>query len=359
MLRAFQGSLLGLGGLLLLATLLPLIRTDAWWVRVLDFPRAQIAALLVLVLAAWLGFGGRSLPALGFAAALLLAGGYQLARMLPFTTLAPVEMRAASCEPGGRITVMVANVLMPNRGADALLRIVDEADPDLLLVVETDAWWDGRLRVLDARYPHSVKRPLENTYGMHLFSRLPLRGVELRALVEPDVPSVRAEVQLPGGAWIDFHGVHPRPPKPGQDSGPRDAELLIVGREMHETRHPAIVAGDMNDVAWSSTTSLFKRIGGALDPRVGRGTFATFSAKLPRLLRWPLDHVFATPEFGLAELRLLPHFGSDHLPFLITLCHRPDLAPAQEVEAPDTDDRQRAHDTIRDEVPGRARPEPR
>lgn len=50
-------ALIAFGGLLVLLTLLPLWETDRWWVRLWDYPRLQVAALLLLftVLLAWVG----------------------------------------------------------------------------------------------------------------------------------------------------------------------------------------------------------------------------------------------------------------------------------------------------------------
>jgi hypothetical protein len=49
---AVRIALLSAGALLILATVLPFVRTGAWWIRVFDFPRAQIAVAIPFVLAA-------------------------------------------------------------------------------------------------------------------------------------------------------------------------------------------------------------------------------------------------------------------------------------------------------------------
>ena len=103
----------------------------------------------------------------------------------------------------------------------------------------------------------------------------------------------------------------------------------------------AVVMGDLNDVAWSRTSDLFRRAGGMLDPRVGRGFYPTFNANYP-LLRWPLDHLFVSPHFKVMQLDLLPDIGSDHLPIFFRLCLTedgaerkvaPSAAPPTEAEA--------------------------
>jgi endonuclease/exonuclease/phosphatase (EEP) superfamily protein YafD len=150
-------------------------------------------------------------------------------------------------------------------------------------------------------------------------------------LVQDDIPSIHASFALPSGDRVWLHGLHPRPPEPirDQDSTPRDAELVLVGRAIREAgSRPTVVAGDLNDVAWSPTTELFLRLSGLLDPRVGRGFYNSYHAD-HWLVRYPLDHVFHSHDFRLFELRTMPHIGSDHFPVLIGLCYEPAAAAQQ------------------------------
>ena len=129
--------------------------------------------------------------------------------------------------------------------------------------------------------------------------------------------------------------MHPRPPEPirDQDSTPRDAELVIVGKAIRETGpRPTVVAGDLNDVAWSETSELFLRLSGLLDPRMGRGFYNSYNAD-HWLMRYPLDHVFHSNHFRLIELQRLPHIGSDHFPMLVELSYEPEAEEAQERDA--------------------------
>lgn len=340
-------TILVIGILLILASLPPLLRSDQWWIRVFDFPRLQLAiALAVLLVVALFFFSPASLPDAVFLLALAATIAYQAWRVIPYTPLATPEVMASrDCDRQSRVRLMIANVLMENRGAEGFLDIVRKADPDLIFAVETDDWWDGQLQVLRESHPFGLARPQDNTYGLHLFSRFELGSPEVRFLIEDSVPSVRTAVQLPSGQWIDFIGLHPRPPRPGNDTEERDAEILIVGREMEHSDRPTIVAGDLNDVAWSHTTRLFRRTSSALDPRIGRGRFSTFHAKYP-VLRWPLDHVFHTDGFTLIEMQRLGYYGSDHFPVLIELCLEPRAEQFQEAPAPEGNDREEAAEKI-------------
>ncbi|MBA3639209.1 MAG: endonuclease/exonuclease/phosphatase family protein [Acidobacteria bacterium] len=237
-------------GLLIGATTVSFVPSNEWWIRVLDFPRLQIAVTLAVVLAACVVLVSR----------------------------------------GRWRTMLVAGL------AFALV---------------------AQLEPLARERPYTVLQPQEDTWGMLLYSRFPLVQPQVRFLAAEDIPSITARIRLPSGDHVQFYGVHPRPPRPGDDTGDRDTELARIAREIRALRRPAILAGDLNDVAWSRTSRQLQQTAALRDPRVGRGLFATFNANLPAGFRWPLDHVFVSDDFALCALERPGDIGSDHFPLLV------------------------------------------
>jgi hypothetical protein len=78
---------------------------------------------------------------------------------------------------------------------------------------------------------------------------------------------------------------------------------------------------------------------------VGRGFINTFHTK-SRLIRYPLDHVFASRHFLLVELRRLPDIGSDHFPILVVLDYDPGASVTVEEPQSDAGDEQEAEEAI-------------
>ena len=309
--------------LLLGLTLLPMWRHEAWWVRAWDFPRFQLSvvALLIIVLDLMLLDYRTTGPWLLIVAAMGCLA-YQLWWIIPYTPFFPIEVESSN-QPAEhrRIRIMTANVLTPNRNSDALINLVHNNQPDVLVALESDAWWQSKLDAIETDFPYTMKCPLDNLYGMHVYSKLPLSEKQIKYLVQDDVPSMHALLKLPFGEQIRIHFLHPAPPSPteNEESAERDAELVIVAKSVSDTRMPVIVTGDLNDVAWSTTTRLFRKLSGLLDPRVGRGMFNTFHAKYG-FIRWPLDHLFHSSHFKLCDIRRLPPFGSDHFALFTELC---------------------------------------
>jgi endonuclease/exonuclease/phosphatase (EEP) superfamily protein YafD len=292
----------------------------------MDFPRMQIAILAATLSIAhllFLDFYLNTTWVLVSATALCLF--WQLWWILPYTFLWPKEVKTSKdSDPDRQLSVITSNVLKTNRNSDALIDLITNYQPDILVTLESDRWWEDRLKELETFMPHSVKCPLDNLYGMHVYSRLPFCEKDISYLVEKDVPSIHVSLELRTGDKVRMHFVHPAPPSPTEnpESAERDAELITIARSIAETDQPVVVTGDLNDVAWSATTRLFRKISGLLDPRVGRGMFNTFHVDY-FFLRWPLDHLFHSPHFTLKSIQRLPPIGSDHFALFTTLMFTP------------------------------------
>lgn len=335
--------------LLLLVTLLPLSRRTGWWIRDLDFPRLQIAIGALLLLAAQLVMLelGEALT-IGLLAVTAGCLMYHAWWIVPYTKIYPIEVTASvASENAGQIRILTANVLTENRNAQGLIALIGEHRPDVFVTLESDAWWQQQLDTVESEYRYSMKCPLDNLYGMHVYSKLPLEDGATQFLVEDGIPSMHAMVVLPNGLKVRMHFLHPAPPSPTEHeaSTERDAELLVVAKSVAGLDTPVIVAGDLNDVAWSTTTRLFRKISGLLDPRIGRGMFNTFNADY-WFMRWPLDHLFHSQHFTLSFIKRLPAFGSDHFPMLVELTYDKARGVRQQGLAADAGDRALAEEKI-------------
>lgn len=331
-----------LAGFITFVTIWGWMPLDNWWVRVVEFPRIQIMVLGVVAWAAMILFYsewqiGQWLLFL----ALSLTLAYQLRMVLPYTQLWKKEVQNATDDPKlaeHQIKIMVSNVLTPNEQKQDLVDLVNDKNPDILIALETDKKWERALEQIEPDYPYTVKVPLDNLYGMHLYSKLELINPEIKYLIIDDIPSIHSQLRLQSGRVIWLYCLHPMPPSPTEadKSTTRDAELLMVGKHIKEHEQTAILAGDLNDVAWSKTTRRFQRISGLLDPRIGRHFINTFHVKYP-FLRWALDHIFHSACFTLVDISRMPSIGSDHFPVMTTLQYEPQEASKQEQNAPTTD----------------------
>ncbi|WP_017444998.1 endonuclease/exonuclease/phosphatase family protein [Gayadomonas joobiniege] len=337
---------------IVLITLLPFSRHSHWLVRGWDFPRAQISVLASLLLVLQLYFYSftKITDWIAFLS-VLVALGWQISWILPYTPLWKTQVKSALPDnKGTSIKILTSNVLKPNSNTHLLEAHIEAEDPDIIVTLESDDIWQKSLEKFANKYPYAVKCPLDNLYGMHVYSKLEFSEEQLCYLVEDGVPSVHAMVKLGSGDLIRAYFIHPAPPSPSENtySKERDAELIIVAKDIAKKYQPTIVAGDLNDVSWSPTTRLFRKISGLADPRIGRGMFNTFHAKY-WFLRWPLDHLFHSKEFKLKQMRRLASIGSDHFPVLTELVYLPDGKNKQKDLTPDENDKKFAKDIGRSE----------
>lgn len=333
--------LIGLTILLLGFTLLSLIKHEYWVFRIFDYPRLQkfVLTILMLILVIWF-FSGESTIKFSLAGVLIINSLYLGFQIMPFTVFGKKQvLRAKTSIPNQSLSIMIANVFQDNTNYKGCLQEVEKTNPDLVLLLETNQQWYEQTLKLEQNYPFHVRVPLENTYGMLLYSRLELLKPEVKYLVETDIPSIHTKLKLPGGQVLQLFALHPTPPVPNENprSTERDKELLLVADLAKAATEPVIVIGDLNDVAWSYTTELFLKMSELLDPRRGRGFYNSFHAHYP-FLRFPLDHAFISTNFKLKSMKRLDNFDSDHFPIYISLQYEQNADLQQQPMEADAED---------------------
>ncbi len=332
-----------LSAVILIFTLIPLIRHESWVFRIFDYPRLQkFVATVLCIMLLFLNFYASEdhKATLIFLVLMILNAAFLFYQILPFTFLGKMQVVRITKEIQNQgISIMISNVLQDNTNYKGCLTEIKKANPDIVLLLETNYKWDSETNSLVDDFEFKVKVPLENKYGLLFYSKLKIESYEVKYLVEENIPSVHAVVVLKNGQRIRIFSVHPTPPVPGENprSTERDKELLLVAELAKASDLPVIVIGDLNDVAWSYTTELFLKMSGLLDPRRGRGFFNSFNAH-NWFMRFPLDHAFISTDIKLKSIRRLDNFNSDHFPIFISLQYEETAKFQQDEMQPDAED---------------------
>lgn len=349
---------LAIAAFVVVTTALPLIRTGYWVTRMCDFPRVQIGTIALIGLAlalVSLPLGADPAYAWPAAGACVVAAIAQAIQIVRYTRLWPRQLGPGH-EDSTVVRLLTSNIDYENDSYDAVRTAIEEVRAEVLLLVELNEPWEQALRTLIDDYPHRAGCVRGDGLGLTLLSRHELRNIEVRHLVSDRRASIHGEIVVPGAGPVKFVAVHPTPPgldEEGYDgrrnSRPRDAELMMVAEEIRDhPRHHWIVFGDFNDVAWSHTTRLFRRLSGMQDPRIGFKLLNTFHARY-RLLRYPLDHIFLSPRLGIRRLERVRLPGSDHFGVLAEIAVPPD-EPENNLEHADADgaDREEAAEIVQE-----------
>lgn len=307
-------------------TILSVFRdTESRYLKMMDFPRIQfflasILSIIVLwiVLEKWKWFDAMVMIGLLIG---LFGNGYYL---INYTQIVPVEVPWANAPSSSEDTfsLLITNVKMSNENSRPLIDLINKNEPDLILAMEVNHWWGEQLKVLEKRYPYNQKALNEVAYGMALYSKFPLKDVEVNYLNNDNVPSFVSTISILSGKTFTFYSVHPVPPTNFKElpdnEGQRESALKKLGKMVENRKFPTLVAGDLNDVVWSHVDELTGTEDILYDIRVGRGLFNSYNAE-NIFMRWPLDHVFVTEEFKLKNLERKQYIDSDHYPIFVEL----------------------------------------
>lgn len=305
--------------ILILGSILPLSSNTHWVFRVAEFGKVQLLVLQVLLITLGMILMDRKDSFFWIVSLLsLLCIIHHLINLFEFTPLYKVNQKKRCAVSSQKVSIISANVFQENTEYLRFISIIKKYNPDIFITMESNRPWEKALGVFEKDYLYHIKVPLENTYGMHLYSRLKIKSSAVHYFVADDLPSFEAEIETEDRYTFTLFSTHPPPPSPTEEinSKERDGELLSIAKKVRANADTSLVVGDFNNVAWSRSSKLFRKTSQMIDGRIGKGLISTFHAKY-WLMRYPIDLMFHTADIFITELRRLEYFGSDHFPLLV------------------------------------------
>ena len=231
----------------------------------------------------------------------------------PLLLLLP-QQRQEEADGPVAVRILQSNLLTSNRRADKLLELVEQVDPEIIVLQETNRRWLFDLAVLKERYPVFAEHPREDNFGAAIFCRNTNAVATIEFLDDPDALPLSKVVYTSGSKRITVYGAHPLAPVSPYLWKWRNEYTLQLAAKLANEKGAVVVTGDLNNTPWAYYYKQFKRISGLLDSSQGRGPLPTWPAGRAVL---PLDHCFHSEDVLIRRRERGPHIGSDHYPLII------------------------------------------
>ena len=235
--------------------------------------------------------------------------------ILVLLVLWPTE--TTNTKDGTPLQLVSLNVHTENLRSDLVLKFLQNADADVILLMEVNGTWMQALQSLRTNYTQVIAEPREDNFGIALFSRLPMTNSEVIELGKAEVPSIATIISV-GGVKVFLLGTHPLPPGSAEYARQRNEQFHEIAALINRRKLPTIVMGDLNCTPWSPYFTALLGDSGLENTSPRRGLFGSWPAWLP-FARIPLDHGLVSPNICVIEKRLGPPVGSDHLPLVLEL----------------------------------------
>jgi endonuclease/exonuclease/phosphatase (EEP) superfamily protein YafD len=261
------------------------------------------SVILLLVLGAW--------HEPRYAIAMALAAALNANSVLPWYFDEPTG------GTGTEFKVLLANVLARNEDHAPLLDLIEAEQPDLVFLIEVTPSWAESLTRLSTSYAHSIVEPRNGTFGIAMFTRLPMTSAAAVDSSPLAFPTIVATLEV-GGKSLNVVATHPMIPLGKANHEARNRQLDGVARLLQKSGGARLLAGDLNVTMWDSEYAALENRTWLRNARQGFGLLPTWPTFFPPAMI-PIDHLLVSDEIGVTEFRTGPRIGSDHLPLIATL----------------------------------------
>lgn len=220
----------------------------------------------------------------------------------------------AASKTGYVMRAMLLNVNTHLGDPERVKQVVQEVDPDILVLEEINFQWVQDLKWLVNSHPHSCVQAREDNFGIGLFSKFPLMEEEIVYIGDIKLPSIVATVDT-GREKIRVIATHPLPPTSAAYSRWRNDQLEKLPDYVRSPL-PTILLADLNVTPWSYHFRKLLRRTGLINSSRGYGIQPTWPRSFP-LLSIPLDHFLHSSEIFIVNKTIGADVGSDHYPVIV------------------------------------------
>ena len=222
---------------------------------------------------------------------------------------------------GNALRAILLNVNTRLGDPERVKKVIQELDPDFVVLEEISARWVNDLQWLAMSHPHSRLQPREDNFGIGLFSKLPLVEADIVYIGDAGVPSVIAKIETRDGP-LAVVATHPLPPGGASYSRWRNDQLERLP-EYIPSSLAVILIGDLNVTPWNHYFRRLLERTGLKNSSQGRGVQPTWPNYNPLLLI-PIDHCLHSSDILVLSKEIGPDVGSDHYPVIVDFVVKPD-----------------------------------
>ncbi|WP_348251704.1 endonuclease/exonuclease/phosphatase family protein [Leptolyngbya sp. FACHB-1515] len=224
------------------------------------------------------------------------------------------------------LRVLASNLNVNNFDYSRLLNLVQQEQPDVVVLMEVNDTWGKPLAPLHRQYPYWFGLSEEASAGIAILSRSPLENSQIVRFRRDSTPSIMTQLTIDQHP-VSLVAVHPLVPVRPALFHRRNRQFAGMSEQIDRS-NSLIVVGDFNATMWSPYLQMLTAKLGLHNSRKGFGILPTwttpspvspFPAWLAPLLAIPIDHCLISQNLRTIDMHTGAPVGSDHLPIVVDL----------------------------------------
>jgi len=215
------------------------------------------------------------------------------------------------------VKIVCINLLSSNDDSEKVIQFIDAKLPDIVVLQEYTNRWQNQLEPKLSEYQCRLTVPRDDNFGIAVFSKIHLSGLEQKQIGNAGLPSVTGNFKV-DNTDITLIASHPLPPVGSHFFDQRNLQLEQLGRLVAGAKNEVVLVGDLNISSFSTHFKQLISNSGLSDSRKGFGLLTTWPTWFG-LAQTTLDHCLISNDIGVKAREVGDNIGSDHLPILVEI----------------------------------------